>query len=76
MPFGLFSAPEEFHRREHEVHERRERNVEWITLLCFRCGETMEITIQDHASIMIAVLQRLHAVGLKLNKDKFKLCQA
>lgn len=30
---------------------------------------------QDHDRNLTAVLQRARNVGLKLNKDKFKLCQ-
>lgn len=44
-------------------------------IIVFGCGENMETAIQDHDSNLLAVLQRARAVGLKLNKDKFKLRQ-
>ena len=44
-------------------------------IIVYGCGETMDSAIQDHDRNLTAVLQRAREVGLKLNKDKFKLRQ-
>ena len=44
-------------------------------IIVFGCGDNMETAIQDLDANLIAVLQRARAVGLKLNKDKFRLRQ-
>jgi hypothetical protein len=76
MPFGLSSAPEEFQRRQHEVLEGLS-GAECVMddIIVFGCGDNMETAILDHDADLIAVLQRARAVGLKLNKDKFRLRQ-
>ena len=44
-------------------------------IIVYGCGETMDSAIDDHDRNLTAVLQRAREVGLKLNKDKFKLPQ-
>lgn len=44
-------------------------------IIVYGCGQTMESAIQDHDRNLTAFLQRAREVGLKLNKDKFKLRQ-
>ena len=44
-------------------------------IIVYGCGETMDSAIHDHDRNLTAVLQRAREVGLKLNKDKFKLRQ-
>ena len=76
LPFGISSAPEEFQRRQHEVLEGL-TGAECVMddIIVYGCGETMDSAIQDHDRNLTAVLQRAREVGLKLNKDKFKLRQ-
>lgn len=76
LPFGISSAPEEFQRRQHEVLEGL-TGAECVMddIIVYGCGQTMESAIQDHDRNLTAVLQRARDVGLKLNKDKFKLRQ-
>lgn len=44
-------------------------------IIVYSCGQTMESAIQDHDCNLTAVVQKARKVGLKLNKDKFKLRQ-
>lgn len=76
LPFGISSAPEEFQHRQHEVLEGL-TGAECVMddIIVYGCGETMDSAIQDHDRNLTAVLQRAREVGLKLNKDKFKLRQ-
>ena len=76
LPFGISSAPEEFQRRQHEVLEGL-TGAECVMddIIVYGCGETMDSAIQDHDRNLTAVLQRAREVGLKLNKDQFKLRQ-
>ncbi|XP_062610719.1 uncharacterized protein K02A2.6-like [Saccostrea cucullata] len=76
LPFGISSAPEEFQRRQHEVLEGLS-GAECVMddIIVYGRGQTMESAIRDNDRNLTAVLQRAREVGLKLNKDKFKLRQ-
>jgi hypothetical protein len=74
MPLGICSAPEEYQRRMHEILAGLS-GVEVIAddILVFGCGKTDGEALLDHDSKLTALLKRARSVGLKLNKEKFKL---
>ena len=72
MPFGVYSAPEEFQRHVNEIIE----GLEGLTaiaddLLVTGAGNTHEEALADHDRNLIALLQRCRERSFKLNKDKF-----
>ena len=74
MTFGFSSAPEEFHRRQHEVLENL-YGVDVIAddILAYGLGKTYEEALADHDKNLKALLQRARDVNLKFNKDELQI---
>ena len=71
-PYAISSAC-----RQHEVLEGLSGTEAIIDdILVYGCGDTTEEAIIDHDSNLHALLERARSVGVKLNKDKLKLCQS
>ena len=71
MPFGIFSAPEVFQRRMHELIEGLV-GVEVIAddFVAVGCGETLEKAIQDHDTNLGTLIEHCEQRGITLNADK------
>jgi transposase InsO family protein len=76
VPFGISPAPEIYQKVQNEIIEGL-KNVKAMAddLLVYGCGDTFEEALIDHNINLKNLLNRLRAVGLKLNKDKVKLAQ-
>lgn len=74
MPFGIKSAPEVWQRKMNEIIEGLD-GVAVIAddFLVYGCGETQELSNQDHDANLLKFLDRARKVNLKLNRDKLKL---
>ena len=75
MPFGISPAPEEFQRRLENTLEGLD-GVKPIfdDILVFGAGETQAAAISDHDVKLRALLEHCRSKGIKLNKEKLKLC--
>ena len=74
LPFGLYSAPEEFQRRLQAVM----LGIDGVAvvadnILIFGKGSTMSDAQYHHDEAMLRVLQRAQESGLKFNKEKLQL---
>ena len=74
MPFGIFSAPEEFPQRQHEITEGLQ-GVYVIAddILVYGCGDTEAEAIFDHDKNLFNLLTRAREKNFKFNKSKLKL---
>lgn len=74
LPFGLSSSPEEYQRRLHMILDGL-NGVEVIAddILIFGVGDNSEEARHDHDNNLVALLDRVMKVGVKINRQKMKL---
>ena len=74
LPFGLSSSPEEYQRRLHMILDGL-KGVEVIAddILIFGVGEDGAEARKDHDNNLIALLDQVMKVGVKINRQKMKL---
>ena len=72
MPFGISPAPEEFQRRlDNALGGLKGALPIFDDILIYGVGETKATAIADHDQ-QLALLERCHSKGIKLNKEKCK----
>ena len=73
MPFGISPVPEEFQRRlDNALGGLKGVLPIFDDILIYGVGETKATAIADHDQQLIALLERCHSKGIKLNKEKCK----
>ena len=75
MPFGISPAPEEFQRRLDNALQGLDGVMPiFDDTLIFGAGNTETEAMADHDAKLRALMQCCHEKGIKLNKEKLKLC--